>query len=76
VQWKKGVGVSHYAVFFLLVISPMLAMLLALLGIETIPTNPLGWFLLLVGVINSAGGDHRQFHSFGLPLFFCHLAAQ
>jgi hypothetical protein len=54
----------------------MLAMLLALLGIETIPTNPLGWFLLLVGVINSAGGDHRQFHSFGLPLFFCHLAAQ
>jgi protein-S-isoprenylcysteine O-methyltransferase Ste14 len=47
--------VSRFAVFFLLVISPMLAMLLALLGLETIPANPLGWFLLLVGVIYSAG---------------------
>jgi len=47
--------VSRLAVFFLLVISPLLAMLLALLGVETIPTNPLGWFLLLVGVIYSAG---------------------
>ena len=46
---------SRLAVFFLLVISPLLAMLLALLGVETIPTNPLGWFLLLVGVIYSAG---------------------
>jgi protein-S-isoprenylcysteine O-methyltransferase Ste14 len=47
--------VSRFAVFFLLVISPMLAILLALLGVETIPTNPLGWFLLLVGVIYAAG---------------------
>ena len=46
---------SRLAVFFLLVISPLLAMLLALLGVETIPTNPLGWFLLVVGVIYSAG---------------------
>ena len=46
---------SRIAVFFLLVITPILAMLLALLGVETLPTNPLGWFLLLVGVIYSAG---------------------
>jgi protein-S-isoprenylcysteine O-methyltransferase Ste14 len=41
---------SCIAVFFLLVITPILAMLLALLGVETLPSNPLGWFLLLVGV--------------------------
>jgi protein-S-isoprenylcysteine O-methyltransferase Ste14 len=46
---------SRIAIFFLLVITPMLAMLLALLGVETIPTNPLGWFLLLVGVGYAAG---------------------
>lgn len=46
---------STHAVIFLLGITPVLAMLLALLGVETIPTNPLGWFLLLVGVIYSTG---------------------
>ena len=46
---------SCLVVFFLLVITPLLAMLLALLGVETIPANPLGWFLLLVGVIYAAG---------------------
>ncbi len=30
-------------------------MLLALLGVETIPANPLGWFLLLVGITFTAG---------------------
>jgi len=46
---------SRIAMFFLLVIAPMLAMMLALLGVETISTNPLGWFLLLVGVVYTAG---------------------
>ncbi len=41
---------SRMAVFFLVGISQFLAMLLALLGVETIPTNPLGWFLFLVGM--------------------------
>ena len=46
---------SQIAKFFLLVVAPILAMLLALLGVETIPANPLGWFLLLVGVVYIAG---------------------
>ena len=46
---------SLIAKFFILVIAPILAMLLALLGVETLPTNPLGWFLLLVGVVYIAG---------------------
>jgi protein-S-isoprenylcysteine O-methyltransferase Ste14 len=41
--------------FFLLVIAPALAILLALLGVVTLRTNPLGWFLLLVGVAYAAG---------------------
>jgi len=39
---------SRIAIFFLLVIAPVLAMLLALLGVETVSANPLGGFLLLV----------------------------
>jgi protein-S-isoprenylcysteine O-methyltransferase Ste14 len=46
---------SRIAIFFLRVIAPILALLLALLGVETIHTNPLGWFLLLVGVTYAAG---------------------
>lgn len=46
---------NRLAVFFLLFITPILAILLALLGIKTLPTNPLGWFLLFVGVIYSVG---------------------
>ena len=46
---------SRFAKFFLLVVAPIMAMLLALLGVETLPTNPLGWFLLLVGVIYTVG---------------------
>ena len=46
---------SRIAIFFLLVVAPILAMLLALLGVKSIPTNPLGWFLLLVGVAYTAG---------------------
>lgn len=46
---------SQVVKFFLLVVATILAMLLALLGIKTIPTNPSGWFLLLVGVAYTAG---------------------
>lgn len=46
---------SHSAVFFLLVIAPILAIVLAWLGWLTIPTNPVGWFLLFVGVAFSVG---------------------
>lgn len=46
---------SRVAVFFLLVIAPIMALLLAWLGIMTLSTNPTGWFLLLVGVVYIAG---------------------
>jgi protein-S-isoprenylcysteine O-methyltransferase Ste14 len=46
---------SRLVVFFLLVVTPLLAVLLAFLGIKTIPANPLGWFLMLVGVVYAAG---------------------
>ena len=46
---------SRSAKFFIIIIAPLLAMLLALLGVDTLPTNPLGWFLLLVGVAYTAG---------------------
>lgn len=45
---------NHITGFFLLIISPILAVLLALLGVETL-NNPLGWFLLLVGVAYIGG---------------------
>lgn len=40
---------------FLLVFAPALAILLALLGLGTLQANPLGWFLLMVGVIYAVG---------------------
>lgn len=43
------------AKIFLLVATPALAVLLALLGLKTLSTNPLGWFLMLVGVVYAAG---------------------
>ncbi len=46
---------SQMAKFFLLVAAPILAVLLAWLGIKTLPTNPTGWFLLLVGVAYTVG---------------------
>jgi protein-S-isoprenylcysteine O-methyltransferase Ste14 len=46
---------SRSAIFFLLVIAPALAIVMVLLGVETIPTNPLGWFLFLMGIAYSAG---------------------
>lgn len=44
---------SPLAIFFLLVGAPALAVYLAFLGWTTLPTNPLGWFLLLVGGVYS-----------------------
>jgi protein-S-isoprenylcysteine O-methyltransferase Ste14 len=41
---------------FLLVIGNALALLLALLALETTPTNFLGWFLFAVGIAYGAGG--------------------
>jgi protein-S-isoprenylcysteine O-methyltransferase Ste14 len=46
---------SQISRIFLLVIAPLLALLLAWLGVETLPVNPLGWFLLLIGVVYVAG---------------------
>jgi len=47
---------SRLAVFFLMIVAPALAICLALLGLETLGTNLLGWFLLLFGVAYPAGG--------------------
>jgi len=46
---------SRPAAIFLLIVAPGLAVLLALLGLETLRTNLLGWFLLLTGIIYAAG---------------------
>ena len=46
---------SRIAIFSLLVVAPLLAIVLALLGIKTLPAVPLGWFLVLVGVAYPAG---------------------
>ena len=47
---------SRMAVLFLLIAAPALAILLASLGLETLNSNLLGWFLLLIGVGYLAGG--------------------
>ena len=44
-----------FAITFLVVITPILSICLAWLGVLTIPTNPLGWFLLLVGIAYAFG---------------------
>jgi protein-S-isoprenylcysteine O-methyltransferase Ste14 len=46
---------SRTARFFLLAIAPLMAVALAVLGIKTLSTNPLGWFLLLVGTAYVGG---------------------
>ncbi len=46
---------SRLSIFVLLVIAPVAAMLLALLGLETLPVNPMGAFLLLAGTTYTAG---------------------
>jgi protein-S-isoprenylcysteine O-methyltransferase Ste14 len=47
---------SRIAVFFLMVIAPALSICLALLGLDTLGRNFLGWFLLVLGVAYPAGG--------------------
>lgn len=47
---------SRLAVFFLMIVAPALSICLALLGLETLRENFLGWFLLLFGVAYPAGG--------------------
>lgn len=47
---------SRLVVFFLLFVAPVLSIFLALLGLETLHENILGWFLLVFGVAYPAGG--------------------
>lgn len=47
---------SRLAIFFLMGVAPALAISLALLGLETLRDNFLGWFLLAFGVAYPAGG--------------------
>lgn len=47
---------SRLVVFFLVIVAPALSICLALLGLETLGANLLGWFLLLLGVAFPAGG--------------------
>jgi protein-S-isoprenylcysteine O-methyltransferase Ste14 len=42
--------------FFLLIMAPLMALCLAWLGFETISSNPLGWFLLFMGIAYIIGG--------------------
>ena len=46
---------NRKAILFLLAIVPALAILLALIGVETLGTNLLGWFLLMTGIVCAAG---------------------
>lgn len=46
---------NRTAVIFLSFIVPALAVFLAVLGWKTLPVNPLGWFLLITGVVYAAG---------------------
>ncbi|MGB8251784.1 MAG: isoprenylcysteine carboxylmethyltransferase family protein [Anaerolineaceae bacterium] len=47
---------SPLAVLFLLIVAPALALCLALIGLETLGDNILGWFLLVFGVAYPVGG--------------------
>jgi protein-S-isoprenylcysteine O-methyltransferase Ste14 len=46
---------NRKVLLFLLAIVPALAILLALIGVETLGSNLLGWFLLMTGIICAAG---------------------
>jgi len=46
---------SRPATIFLLILAPGLAVLLVFLGIETLHTNPLGWFLILTATVYTVG---------------------
>ena len=47
---------SRPAILFMLLVAPVLAICLALLGLETLGSNILSWFLLVLGVAYPAGG--------------------
>lgn len=47
---------SRLVVFFLMILAPALSICLALLGLETLNGNLLGWLLLLFGIAYPAGG--------------------
>jgi protein-S-isoprenylcysteine O-methyltransferase Ste14 len=47
---------NRFAVLFLMIIAPALSICLALLGLETLGGNMLGWVLLLLGIAYPAGG--------------------
>lgn len=46
---------NRFTITFLVVVTPILAICLAWLGFETIPTNPLGWSLLITGIAYAVG---------------------
>jgi hypothetical protein len=46
---------SRAAIFFLLFIASGLSLILALLGLETLSKNLLGWVLLIIGIAYPAG---------------------
>jgi protein-S-isoprenylcysteine O-methyltransferase Ste14 len=46
---------SRVAIVFLMIVTPALAICLALLGLETLRTNLLGWFLFLTGILYATG---------------------
>src|SRR5512147_827181 len=46
---------SRIAIAFLLFVAPALSLVLALLGLETLNQNLLGWALLLVGITYPVG---------------------
>lgn len=62
---------SRKVVIFLMIVAPALSICLALLGLETLDDNLLGWFLLVFGVAYPAGGvifyfiRHEPFWSAG-----------
>lgn len=46
---------NRKAIHFLLFFAPALAVVLALLGLKTLSTNLLGWFLFLTGIVYAGG---------------------
>jgi protein-S-isoprenylcysteine O-methyltransferase Ste14 len=51
--------------YFLLLVSPLLALFLACLGIETLPDNLLGWFLAVIGIGYLTAGTIYTWHNRG-----------
>jgi len=52
---------SRLAILFLVVVAPVLAICLALLGLETLQENAVGWFLLALGIAYPVGGTIAYF---------------